>query len=152
LKAFYRATRMNTAICLSIRQPSVLTVPSFDALAFLSTLHCCGNRSMLAPQQQNELIDAGEADLVIGLLANANFEPLIELPVAKRHIVISQFLADAKAWGLSETPDFTGYCCLALSMGPEFATLVPWDQWLPEIKAGHLKFGEALARAESETL
>jgi Domain of unknown function (DUF4123) len=106
----------------------------------------------LIQRQQNELIDAGEADLVIGLLANANVEPLIELPVAKRHIVVSQFLADAKAWGLSETPDFTGNCCLALSIGPDFATLAPWKQWLPEIKAGHLKFGEALARAESETL
>jgi hypothetical protein len=104
----------------------------------------------LSLQQQNALIDASEADLLIDLLVNANIEALINLPVPTRHVVISQFLADARAWGLSEIPDFTGYCCLALSIGSDFATIAPWNKWLPEVKAGRLKFGEALSMAESE--
>lgn len=105
----------------------------------------------LSHQQQNELIDAGEADLIIGLLVNANIEPLINLPVPKRHIVISNFLAEAKTWGLSETPEFAGYCCLALTIASDFASIAPWNQWLPEVKAGRLKFANALAMSESET-
>jgi Domain of unknown function (DUF4123) len=105
----------------------------------------------LTQKQQNALIDAGEPDLVIGLLVDANIEPLIKMPVPRRYRAISQLIAKARQWGLSETPDFAAYCSLALSIGTGFAEQAPWSELLPEVKAKRLTFSQALATAESQT-
>jgi Domain of unknown function (DUF4123) len=115
-----------------------------------------GNDTFTAPlvltvKQQNALIDAGEPDLVISQLIDANIEPLINLPVPRRHRAVSQIIASARSWGLSDTPDLAAYSSLALSMGADFASQAPWSELLPEVKAKRLTFSQALTKAELQT-
>lgn len=104
---------------------------------------------VLSADQENVLLDAGEADAVVDVLMRAQIEPLLELSFPDRHPVVEQHIKAAREWGLKSTADFASYSSLALLLGPQFDQEHPWKELSASVKGGRISMQEALRLAES---
>lgn len=101
----------------------------------------------LSAEQQAALIDAGEADAVVDLLARGDVAPLLDLPFAERHAAVVHCLREAHSWGLSTIPEVTAYCTLSLHAGADFSRRMPWSELLLQVQQGSMRFSRAMAIA-----
>lgn len=95
--------------------------------------------------QQAALIDAGEADAVVGILLDQMHHKLMPMLPPEQHGVISSALHRAHELNLTRLSDQVSFCALWLELGDSFDESESWSPLLRRVAAGEIGFAEALA-------
>lgn len=100
----------------------------------------------LSADQERAMIDAAEPDAVIDFIRSSGRHPLFDIPYSQRYPIVHNLVDRARHWGLEDIPDFAAFVTVALSVSSDFDILRPWNELLPQVKAGELTFGTVLER------
>lgn len=106
----------------------------------------------LSAEQDQALIDAGEADAVIGLLHHRShaIAQLGDFTPPQLYQHVRHYIAQAKSWGITQPPDHATYCHMGMILPPDFAQQQPWTQLLPQVKSGAITLTQALERVSAQ--
>ena len=95
-------------------------------------------------EQQAALIDAGEADAVVGILLDQMHHKLMPMLPPEQHDTISKALHRAQESKLTKLSDQVSFCSLWLELGGSFVEAEPWATFMRQVAAGTLTFDQAL--------
>jgi Domain of unknown function (DUF4123) len=99
--------------------------------------------------QQAALIDAGEADAVVGILLDQMHHKLMPMRPPEQHDTILKALHRAQELKLTRLSDQISFCSLWLELGNAFDETESWAPLMRQVAAGEMSFEQALAAMAS---
>jgi Domain of unknown function (DUF4123) len=104
---------------------------------------------VLDVEQQAALIDAGEADAVVGILLDQMHYKLMPMRPPEQHDTILKALHRAQELKLTRLSDQISFCSLWLELGNAFDETESWAPLMRQVAAGEMSFEQALAAMAS---
>jgi len=102
--------------------------------------------------QETALIDAGEADALNDVLLSQDNPVLHAMSPPEQYERISELLDNAKTMQINQLSEQVAFCTLALELGTGFHEDPSWASHMQEVRAGRLRFSEALGRIAAEEM
>jgi hypothetical protein len=116
------------------------------------TLHSCGcnfaevetftSPLALSQAQENQLTELAFPDAVLEQLLDEQGDLLALMNRAEQHAFVARQIECTKELRLESMADIVTYCVIALVVGEDFSTRMPWQEKVAAIKAGKVSFKE----------
>jgi Domain of unknown function (DUF4123) len=107
-----------------------------------------GSSIVLSDAQVQDLLDASFVDRVLDLTVRSGPESLKLFDRGERYAISIRMIAAASAYGLESEFDCANYIAVALQTGEGFAKQPEWADLMIEVKAGTMRFTDAIERWE----
>jgi Domain of unknown function (DUF4123) len=107
-----------------------------------------GTSIVLSDEQVQDLLDASFVDRVLDLMARSSPEALKLFDRSERYAIAIRMIEAASAYGLESEFDCASYIAVALQEGEGFVEQPEWADLMIEVKAGTMRFTDAIERWE----